>query len=383
MPLFHAQFPLDPTLSYLNHAAVSPWPKATADAVKAFAEENATTGAQYYPRWLEVEKQLRQKLAQLLNVEGTREIALAKNTSEALSIIAYGLSWQPGDEVIISNQEFPSNRIVWESLTRFGVKVIQAEISLADPVAALINACTERTRLISISSVQYASGIRVDLEALGQACRARDILLCVDAIQSLGALPFDQQKIQADFVVADGHKWMMGPEGLALLYVNAKHIETLTLHQFGWHMIQHRGDYSRTDWTPATDATRFECGSPNMLGIVALNASLGVLLEIGLDKIQQELETRVDYLIAQLDAIAGLKLLSPRERDKRGGIVTFLPSLPGNTTINALHQHLMQQGVICASRGGGIRFSPHFYTSQESIDRAIAILKGALKGPLK
>lgn len=375
---FTPLFPLDPTISYLNHAAVSPWPKAAADAVKAFAEENSTTGAQHYPRWLQMEQQLRQKLAKLLNIDGTREIALAKNTSEALSIIAYGLNWQPGDEVVISNQEFPSNRIVWESLAHFGVQVIQAEIGVDDPVAALIGACTERSRLISISSVQYASGICMDLEALGQACRERGILLCVDAIQSLGALAFDQQKIQADFIVADGHKWMMGPEGLALLYVNAKHIETLTLHQFGWHMIQQRGDYSRTDWQPALDATRFECGSPNMLGVCALNASLGVLLDIGLDTIQQELEARVDYLIEQLDTIPGLTLLSPRTREKRGGIVTFLPPLPDPAAINRLHQQLMQQGVICAHRGGGIRFSPHFYTSTASIDRAIGVMRHLL-----
>lgn len=375
---FTPLFPLDPTLSYLNHAAVSPWPKEAADAVKVFAEENATTGAQYYPRWLQMEQQLRQKLAQLLSIEGTREIALAKNTSEALSIIAYGLTWQPGDEVVISNQEFPSNRIVWESLTRFGVRLIQAEIGVDDPVAALIGACTQRTRLLSISSVQYASGIRMDLASLGQVCRERGILLCVDAIQSLGALPFDQRKIQADFIVADGHKWMMGPEGLALLYVNAKHIETLTLHQFGWHMIQHRGDYSRTDWQPALDATRFECGSPNMLGICALNASLGVLLDIGLDTIQQELEARVDYLIEQLESMDGLTLLSPRARNKRGGIVTFLPPLPDPTDINRLHQQLMQQGVICAHRGGGIRFSPHFHTSTASIDRAIEVMRHLL-----
>ena len=379
MKHFNEHFPLDPAISYLNHAAVSPWPKAAAEAVKAFAEENATSGAQHYPRWMEVEKQLRHKLAQLLNVHGTREIALAKNTSEALSIIAYGLRWQPDDEVVISNQEFPSNRIVWESLARFGVKVIQADIGAEYPVAALISACTKRTRLISISSVQFASGIRVDLETLGQACQARGILLCVDAIQSLGALPFDQQNIQADFIVADGHKWMMGPEGLALLYVNTKHIETLTLHQFGWHMIQHRGDYSRTDWQPAPDATRFECGSPNMLGIYALNASLGVLLDIGLNTIQQELETRVNYLIEQLDTIEGLTLLSPRAREKRGGIVTFLPPLSGTSDINRLHQQLMQQGVICANRGGGIRFSPHFYTSAATIDRAVSLLKRALK----
>lgn len=375
---FTPLFPLDPTISYLNHAAVSPWPKAAADAVKAFAEENSTTGAQHYPRWLQMEQQLRQKLAKLLNIDGTREIALAKNTSEALSIIAYGLNWQPGDEVVISNQEFPSNRIVWESLAHFGVQVIQAEIGVDDPVAALIGACTERSRLISISSVQYASGICMDLEALGQACRERGILLCVDAIQSLGALAFDQQKIQADFIVADGHKWMMGPEGLALLYVNAKHIETLTLHQFGWHMIQQRGDYSRTDWQPALDATRFECGSPNMLGVCALNASLGVLLDIGLDTIQQELEARVDYLIEQLDTIPGLTLLSPRTRKKRGGIVTFLPPLPDPAAINRLHQQLMQQGVICAHRGGGIRFSPHFHTSTASIDRAIGVMRHLL-----
>ncbi len=372
---FDQYFALDPNISYLNHAAVSPWPRAAAEAVKRFAQENVVSGAEHYPRWLETEKQLRQRLAKLINVPGTQEIALAKNTSEALSLIAYGLKWQAGDEVVISNQEFPSNRIVWESLARFGVKVVQADITVEDPVVALAKACTDKTRLLSVSSVQYASGLKIDLETLGAACRQRGILLCVDAIQSLGAMPFDQTKIQADFIVADGHKWMMGPEGLALFYVNWKRLEQLQLQQFGWHMVQHRGDYSRSDWSPAVDATRFECGSPNMLGIFTLNASLGVLLGIGMDVICAQLHQRVDYLLQQLDTLPGVTLLSPREVHRRGGIVTF--QLAGHEHAT-LHQHLMQQGVICAHRGGGIRFSPHFYTPKAAIDRAIHILRSKL-----
>jgi selenocysteine lyase/cysteine desulfurase len=369
---FDQYFLLDPNISYLNHAAVSPWPRVAAEALKRFAGENASSGAEHYPHWLDTEQQLRQRLACLISVDGTREIALTKNTSEALSIIAYGLHWQTGDRVVISKEEFPSNRIIWESLSRFGVETVQVDISGTDPIASLCAACTGRTRLLSVSSVQYATGRRLDLVPLGRHCRSNGILFCVDAIQSLGALPFDQDQIQADFIVADGHKWMMGPEGLALLYVREPLLETLTLHQFGWHMIQHRGDYGRTDWAPATDATRFECGSPNMLGIHTLNASLGLLLSLGIEQISEQLQGRMDYLLNQLDRVPGLTLLSPKEPSLRAGIVTFFID---GCDMPALHRHLMQQGVICAHRGGGIRFSPHFYTPLAAIDRAMAILR--------
>lgn len=366
----HPEFPLSNEILYLNHAAVAPWPQRTLDAVCAFARENATRGAANYPHWLQTETRLRERLASLINAQSPADIALAKNTSEALSMIAYGLDWQPGDNLVGIAQEFPSNRIVWESLADQGVEYRQLDLYVSEaPEAELISLCDGRTRLISVSSVQYARGLRLDLERLGGLCRERDILLCVDGIQGLGVVPFDVTRAQADFVVADGHKWMLGPEGVALLYVKPELRPRLRLRQYGWHMVEHRGDYDRVEWTPADDATRFECGSPNMLGIHALDASLSLLMETGIDEIQAAVEERVTRLVGLVDQ-RGFDLLSPRQPERRAGILTF--RVPG-TDAQALFRKLIDRGVICAQRGGGIRFSPHFYTPERVLEGAIEI----------
>ena len=383
---FSEHFPLDPSICYLNHAAVSPWPLCTSKALQEFAHENTKFGATNYLEWLKIEQTLRARLAKLINTPNINEIALAKSTSEALSIIAYGVDWKEGDEVIISNHEFPSNRIVWESLEKLGVKTVIAElptdfdvdddsVNATTAVQSIQNCINKKTRLISISSVQYASGIQIDLAALSQTCRKHAVLLCVDAIQSLGALPFDQQKIQADFIVADGHKWMMAAEGLALLYIKKEQQDQLKLQQFGWHMIKDKGNYGVSEWEPADDCTRFECGSPNMLGIHTLNASLGFIHNIGIKTIANELNQRMDYLTTQLSQIHGLSFLSPTAKSLRGGIITFKVD---DKDSNELYNSLMKKGVVCASRGGGVRFSPHFYTPQTVLDSAIKILKSLL-----
>jgi len=267
------EFALSADLCYLNHAAIAPWPQRTVAAVQRFAQENGESGSRYYPRWLDVEQQLRQQLAVLLNAGNVNEIALLKNTSEALSVVAWGIDWRSGDQVIISDQEFPSNRIVWESLRPLGVEVVEVNISdTDDPEAAIVRCINPRTRLVSLSSVQFSSGLALDLPPIGAACREHGVAFCVDAIQSLGAKPFDVQGCQADFVMADGHKWMLGPEGLALFFCSHAWLERLSLKQFGWHMVEAIGDYERKDWQPASSARRFECGSPNMLGIHALHA---------------------------------------------------------------------------------------------------------------
>lgn len=380
MPLqISQQFPQSPDMYYLNHAAVSPWPKVTSEAVCRFANENAFSGAQQYLRWLKEEQQLRENLRALINADSSDEIALAKSTSEALSIIAYGIDWQAGDEVIISQQEFPSNRIVWESLAQFGVKLVVVDIHTENPVDTLSQHLNAQTKLVSISSVQYADGFMLDLVELSRRCKKNQTLLCIDAIQSLGAIPFDQQKICADFIVADGHKWLMSAEGLALLYVNKQHIRSLKLQQFGWHMVKDKGNYSETKWEPADDATRFECGSPNMLGIHTLNASLTFILELGVDAIQTQLKQRVGFLIQQLSTLTDIHFISQHTIDDMptvSGIVTF--SIP-NVESNELYQTLMSRGVVCANRGGGIRFSPHFYTSEQCIRDAVAILKESIR----
>jgi selenocysteine lyase/cysteine desulfurase len=364
------EFPHAPDLIYLNHAGVSPWPQRTAQAICSFATENAWSGARHYPNWLRVDARLRQRLARLLNAPSTDDIALVKNTSEGLSFVAYGLDWQAGDAVVINNHEFPSNRMVWESLSRrFGVEVRDVDLDASDdPEGALIAALDRRVKLLAISSVQYASGLRMDLERLGNACRKHGVLFCIDAIQSLGALRMDVAALEADFVIADGHKWMLGPEGLGVFYSRPQARERLQLTQFGWHMAQDAGNYDRRDWEVAASARRFECGSPNTLGIFGLEASLSLLEEIGMAAVEARVLGNARRLIETILEQPQLELLSPAHPQRHAGIVTF--RVAGKDS-RQVYRRLMENGIICANRGGGIRFSPHFYNTAEQLDAAL------------
>ncbi|MCQ4347857.1 aminotransferase class V-fold PLP-dependent enzyme [Pseudomonas stutzeri] len=372
MSPWHDEFPQEPGLRYLNHAAVAPWPRRASAAVCAFAEQNLRVGARDYPQWLQLEQRLRQRLARLLNAPSTADVALVKNTSEALSFVAFGLDWRPGDQVVISDQEFPSNRVVWEALRPQGVEVIEVDIAGRDPEGALLAACTPRTRLLAISAVQYASGLRLDMPNLGAGCRQRGVLLCIDAIQQLGAQPFDVQASDCAFAMADGHKWLLGPEGLGVFYCRRDLREQLRLHEYGWHMLEDAGNYDRRDWQPAKTARRFECGSPNMLGAMALEASLGLLEEVGMAQVATLLEQRIAQLHAGIAVLPGARLLSPQEPGRRAGILTF--ALDGRDNAG-LFEALRQEQVVCAQRGGGIRLSPHFYTAEAAIEETLAVLR--------
>lgn len=369
------EFPQPADLYYLNHAAVAPWPARSARAVERFARENIATGARDYSQWLVTERQLRERLARLLNAASRADIALVKNTSEALSFVAFGLDWREGDQVIISSEEFPSNRIVWEALRPRGVEVVQVDLQGHDAEGALLAACTPRTRLMAISAVQYASGLRLDLERLGIGCEQRDVLLCIDAIQQLGALGMDVQRSRCAFAMADGHKWMLGPEGLGVFYCRQDLRERLALHEYGWHMLEHAGDYDRDDWQPARSARRFECGSPNMLGAMALEASLSLLEEVGMAQVERALHERVQWLLDGLNQMAGVRLLSAQAPDRRAGIVTFTADAWDN---RQLHERLKAEQIICAQRGGGIRLSPHFYTEARVIEHTLQRVRAIL-----
>ncbi|MGF6591275.1 aminotransferase class V-fold PLP-dependent enzyme [Pseudomonas sp. 2835] len=372
MSMFLDEFEQAPGLRYLNHAAVAPWPKRASQAVSRFASENVLLGARDYPDWMAMEQRLRERLMRLTNAPSTDDIALVKNTSEALSFVAFGIDWQAGDQIVISDEEFPSNRIVWEALADKGVSVIQVSLKGSDPEAALLAACGPKVRLLAISAVQFASGLRLDLVRLGQGCRDREVLFCIDAIQQLGALPFDVQAYQCDFAMADGHKWMLGPEGLGVFYCRAEVRPLLKLSEYGWHMLEHMGDYSRSEWQPAHSARRFECGSPNMLGAAALEASLALLEEVGMEQVAAALLERVQWLNEGLAAIHGVRVHSPQDLVRRSGIVSF--SIEGVEN-GQVYQRLKQEQVVCIPRGPGVRFSPHFYTSKQIIDETLAIVR--------
>ncbi len=369
------EFPQAEELKYLNHAAVAPWPRRTREAVVAFAHENVTYGASRYHLFNEKENYLRLQIRKLINAPSIDDIALLKNTSEALSVVAAGIRWNRGDNVVTSAEEFPSNWIPWDAQKIHGVSLKKVDIRVQRPEQALIEACDNRTRVLTISSVQFSSGIRLDLESLGDYCKANDILFCVDAIQSIGAHELDVQKIRADFVMADGHKWMLGPEGIALFYSDAAVRDELNLYQYGWHMTATPDDYDIKSWQPAKSARRFEPGSNNLLGIHALSASLSLIEDLGMKGIETELGARVSYLMSRLAEFDGVRLLTPTNPRQRAGIVAF--QIAGLDQ-QALHKHLLQNRVICAYRGSAIRFSPHYYTAMQDLDGALDIMSATI-----
>lgn len=368
----HPEFPLSDELVYLNHAAVGPWPQRTATAVIKFAEQNTRYGSHFYPDWLDKESELRTQLQTLLNAPSPDDIALVKNTSEALSFIAYGLDWRPGDNIVSSNEEFPSNRLPWESLADQGVEFRQADLHGADsPEDALFALVDNHTRLLTISSIQFATGLRMDLEKIGDFCKQHGILFCIDAIQSLGAVQFDVQAYQADFVMADGHKWMLGPEGLGVFYSTPEVRSKLRLTQYGWHMMKDIHNYENKPWEIHPTARRFECGSPNMLGIHALSASLSLLLETGMANVESLLLEKTGYLRDEISGNDGLVLLAPAASPLKSGIVVFKHRTMANAD---LYRYLQEKGVVCALRGAGIRLSPHFYNTFDEIAEALSYI---------
>lgn len=369
----HTDFNLDSKLIYVNHAAVAPWPVCTVEAVKQFAAENGHIGSSNYLNWLNIEQSLKSDLATLINAQSADEIALLKNTSEGLSIIAKGIQWQAGDNIVISNEEFPSNFIVWDALRAQGVELRIANISQKDksgasyPEKELIKLMDANTRLLSISAIQYASGLRMNLELLSKACKTYHSLYCIDAIQQIGALQFDVQEIDADFVVADGHKWMLGPEGLALFYCKKATMDELEIQQFGWHMVDDLSDFNKMkNWQVASNARRFECGSPNTLSIHALQASIKLLLSHGMPTIEKAVLSNTQTLIKLFSQLTDVSIISPTDITRHGGIFTFSKA---GIEHEKLYQFLLQKGVVCALRGGGIRFSPHYYNHDEEFEK--------------
>lgn len=370
------QFPILDQGLYLNHAAVGPWPRCTTEAVKNFAEENMRQGSVAYREWLARENQLRQGLVELTGAGSTDDIALLKNTTEGICTVAFGLDWKPGDNVVLPSGEFPSNRLPWLAQTARGVEVREVDIRTPDHAeTALLEAMDQNTRLLTVSAVQWNDGFRLDLHALGEACRQKGVLFFVDAIQQLGALPMDAEACQIDFLAADAHKWLLAPEGIAVFYCSAPARPRLQLLQEGWHMFDQPWKFDRDDWTPASSAMRFEAGSPNSIGQAALNASVGLLLDYGMDKVGKRVLSNTDFLLQHLKELPGVLISSPLATERRSGIVSFTH---GTLPIQELHRKLNHAGVSTVIRDNSIRLSPHFYQGEKQLVEFMEILQSAM-----
>lgn len=368
---WRAEFPVTETYIYMNHAGVAPLSRRVREAMVGFVEDATIHGAVHSDCWEETAEVCRAAAAQLINADAT-EIAFMKNTTQGILIAANGIEWREGDNVVTTAVEFPANVYPWWSLKeRYGVQTrMVSEQDGCIHIEDIASAIDARTRAVTISHVEFASGFRNEIQALGKLCRERDIWFVVDAIQSLGVIEVDVKACQIDILAADGHKWLLAPEGAAIFYCADEKRERLINTNVGWASVVNPRDFLNYDLTQKPDATRFEEGSYNSVGLYGLKAAIELLLEAGIPTV----ETRVLGLTARL--IAGLeskdyRVITPQTDATRAGIVIF--ESPQHTP-DEIYALLHAQNIITAARGSGIRVSPHFYNTASEIDRLLEVL---------
>lgn len=366
-----AAMPITEQWAYFDHAAVAPISQPAAVAMRRWLEEATCAGDTAWPRWAHALAAVRHSAAHLLGAHED-EIALTPNTTTGINLIAEGVDWQPGDNVVILADEFPSNAYPWLNLAQQGVETrrLATDRGVVD-LEKLADLCDARTRIVSVSWIAYASGCQRDLPAISQLTHDCGALLLVDAIQGIGAFPLDVNQIEIDFLAADGHKWQLGPEGAGFAYIRRAHLTKLRPHGVGWHSVAHASDYSHIELKLKESAARYEGGSHNMAGFIALGASLDLLIQLGIQNVAAAILEFTDRACEALQQM-GAEILSPREPEQKSGIVTF--DLPGRDAMS-LRKQCLAQGVVLSCRGGHLRISPHAYNNEEDLQRLLSALE--------
>jgi selenocysteine lyase/cysteine desulfurase len=368
------EFPVTRDQVFLAHAAVAPLPRRVADAIRDYttratlADQEALVPDSFIG-------QTRELAARIIGAE-PGEIALVGPTSLGLSLVAAGMPWKPGDNVLVYGEDYPSNVYPWQALTARGVEIRFLRTSAlgliqAEDVLGQVNA---RTRLVALASCHFIAGQRIDLASLGTALREREIRFCVDAIQTLGAFPTPAEHY--DFLAADAHKWLLGPCAAGILFVRRSLQTELQPTTFGWHNVACPGFVAQPELQLRRDARRYEAGSHNLLGMVGLHASLELLLELGLAQISAELLRKREWLVPAL-LTRGFEVLQPAPpAGQASAIISFSST---GTDMPALHQKLRESGIVTSLRKDRegrnfIRISPHFYNTDEELERLLTAL---------
>jgi cysteine desulfurase/selenocysteine lyase len=369
-------FPRFGTTAFLNHAAVARAPEPVREAIVAMADHMATPD---YADALALADTVRTKIAQLIGAS-SEAVAITRSTSHGISILANGLSWAPGDNVVCVAGDYPSNVYPWMALERHGVQTRLVDAAdAADGRATpgrVLAAVDERTRVVAVSHVQYLSGVRLDVAALGAGCRAAGALLCVDAMQSVGAIPIDVEAMQIDVLASGAWKWILGPAGIAFCYIRPSLLRTLPPLIPGALTVEHRLDFARLEPRWADDAHRFEETWISLPDLAGFDAALELARAVGIERIERRLRTRMQRLAEGL-VERGARLAGPwpRDEDEGSGIVSFAGTRPAAELLEAL----AAADVIASQRGNVVRLSPHYYTPDRELDRALDAV-GSLGG---
>lgn len=372
------QFPYFNRKIFLTHASVSPLPARSVQAIADYAGRIATEGQFDYIHDA-IYRNCKARLANLIGHGATADdIAFAGSTSHALGLVATSIPWKPGDNCVVADGDFPGNVVVWKNLKfTHGVeaRMIPHRPEMNLTVADIEPLLDDRTRIVSLSAANFLSGYPLDLATIGKFLHDRGILLCVDAIQMLGAVPVDVS--EADFLCADSHKWLLGPNGAAVLWVRPTVLEQLRPAILGWLAIETREDWFQYGTAPRQNADCFEPGARNYLGVVGFEASLAVIQEVGIENVAARVAGLRDYTAGKLEA-AGCRLLWKPEPGKRTGIVSF--QKPGANTAE-LYKKIDERFAISIRqyRDGELwlRISPHFMNCEADIDGLVKLIEAA------
>lgn len=376
------EFPVANRWAYFDHAAVAPIPRLSHTLIGKWLDQALLEGDAVWTEWSSQFEELRSLAANLLNSE-REEIGLVPNTSFGINMISEGFPWQSGDNVVMPAGEFPSNVYPWLHLADRGVEVRQVPL---DGVSVcpnrLAEACDSRTRIVTVSWVGYASGYRLDPKLFAKIAHDAGAYFFLDAIQGLGVFPLDVRDADIDFLAADGHKWMCGPEGAGLLYIKRNLLPLIRPINVGWNSVAQGNDYSKVELNIRDATSRYESGTQNLAGFIGLYGALQTLQQFGLRYNESQIAERVlhitDLLCERLESAGAVVYSDRTTAEVKSGIVQF--DVPGHDSL-ALKKQLFEAGVITSFRGGRLRAAPHAYNDESDIDRLIAALpkpKGTL-----
>lgn len=363
-------YPGTAEVAYLDSAAVGVISTRVRDAMSAVLAGHQQLGIVAAPNWRDHAGRVRASVARLVGGRAD-QVAFTQNTSTGLATVTNGLDWRDGDNVVVPAGEFPSNFYPWLQLRQRGVQV--REVAMIDGrarVEDLLSALDSRTRVLAISAVQYSSGHRYDLGALGAACQAGGALLVVDGTQAVGAVTLDVELLGVDVLAVSAHKWMLGPFGIGFVHLSQRAMERLAPSTVGWLSVE---DPFAFDHEPvlAADARRFESGTENSAGIAGLGATVDLVHELGRERVEDRILDRASTLAELLEKV-GMTVHLPVERERRSGIVIAgKPDVPPQD----LHDRLLAEGVRCSLRGNGVRFAPHYFTDDEDLVRVADVIR--------
>ncbi len=369
---FRSHFPVAKRWAFFDHAAVAPIPDRAVAALEEYGRRVAENGIADVWFWVDRVAHVRRLAAQLVNAPSPEDVCFVPNTTAGIGLVAEGFPWRPGENVVLAAEEYPSNQYPWLNLRDRGVEVRSvasrgSRVEIDDVRAAM----DDHTRLLSASFVQFGSGFRADLDALGDLCRRRGVFFFVDAIQGLGVFPLDVQKTPIDALAADGHKWLLGPEGAGIAYVRREWLDRLHPIGVGAHSVVKPFDYSTIHFTLKPHAGRYEGGALNLPGITALGESLDLLLEAGTENVASRVLALTDYLCEKASSV-GLEVFSSRRGSDRSGIVSLAsPGVPPKDVM----RRCRDAGVVINVRAGRLRVSPHAYNTEAEIDRFLDVVK--------